>query len=424
MFFITSTVTVLIAVTIQATKGQFQLEQSHPKCGARECVIISGCPAVLKLVFQVKAGDPEAKKQLLTNHCGFENSLPKVCCDRKGDITEKPRIFPNSQTIRPKSAVTSVPIPSSTTPSTTPSTTTQETTPFTTQTTTTSLPPRFSPRTILKEDFSNINSPKCGIRTSLNFRITFGETAAEGQFPWVVSLIYKNRRRVAIPLCGGALVSGQHVITAAHCDASQSGFSLSSVIMGQTDISAPLQLPGLEVDVDKVVRHPQFRRNPVAEMDIAIIKLVQPVTFTDMIRPICLFSPDIEEVEDPVNGLIVAGWGRTERKRSSELLQFTFLDAVPMNECQAVYGVAGKEGKLGAITELEILKSQLCAQGTGATDSCTGDSGGPLMAQVGSTWYLAGVVSFGTQQCDSSLPGVYTRVSHFYSWIQNTMLTA
>eukprot|EP00092_Neocalanus_flemingeri_P038358 GFUD01041761.1.p1 GENE.GFUD01041761.1~~GFUD01041761.1.p1 ORF type:complete len:414 (-),score=82.69 GFUD01041761.1:50-1291(-) len=413
MFFITSTVTVLIAVTIQATKGQFQLEQSHPKCGARECVIISGCPAVLKLVFQVKAGDPEAKKQLLTNHCGFENSLPKVCCDRKGDITEKPRIFPNSQTIIPKSAVTSVPIPSSTTPSTT----TQETTPFTTKTTTTSLPPRFSPRTILKEDFSSINSPKCGIRTSLNFRITFGETAAEGQFPWVVSLIYKNRRRVAIPLCGGALVSSQHVITAAHCDASQSGFSLSSVILGQTDISAPVQLPGLEVDVDKVVRHPQFRSSPVAEMDIAIIKLVQPVTFTDMIRPICLFSPDIEELEDPVNGLVVAGWGKTERESSSKLLQFTFLDSVPMKECQAAYRASG-------LFDFDILKSQLCAEGKDETDSCIGDSGGPLMAQVGSTWYLAGVVSFGTQQCDSSLPGVYTRVSHFYSWIQNTMQTA
>jgi len=218
-------------------------------------------------------------------------------------------------------------------------------------------------------------------------------------------------------------VSSQHVITAAHCDASQGGFSLSSVILGQTDISAPVELPGLEIDVENVVRHPEFRRNPVAEMDIAIIKLVQPVLFTDMMRPVCLFSPDTEQVEDPVNGLVVAGWGRTERKRSSELLQFTFLDSVPMAECQAVYGVAGKEGRLGPISDLDILSSQLCAQGTGATDSCTGDSGGPLMAQVGNTWYLAGVVSFGTQQCDSSLPGIYTRISHFHAWIQGVLQT-
>ena len=40
---------------------------------------------------------------------------------------------------------------------------------------------------------------------------------------------------------------------------------------------------------------------------------------------------------------------------------------------------------LGPVTTLEILQSQLCAQGTGATDSCTGDSGGPIMARVRKT---------------------------------------
>jgi len=218
-------------------------------------------------------------------------------------------------------------------------------------------------------------------------------------------------------------VSSQHVITAAHCDASQGGFSLSSVILGQTDISAPVELPGLEIDIEKVVRHPQYSTNPVAEMDIAIIKLVQPLLFTDRIRPVCLYSPNSEEVEDPVNDLVVAGWGRTERARSSSTLQFTFLDSVPRAKCQSVYTVAEKEGRLGPITDFIILESQLCAQGSGATDSCSGDSGGPLMAQVGSTWYLAGVVSFGTQQCDSSLPGVYTRVQHFHQWIQTTLLS-
>ena len=31
--------------------------------------------------------------------------------------------------------------------------------------------------------------------------------------------------------------------------------------------------------------------------------------------------------------------------------------------------------------------------------------------QVGNSWFLTGVVSFGTNACDSSLPGVYTRTS-------------
>ena len=65
--------------------------------------------------------------------------------------------------------------------------------------------------------------------------------------------------------------------------------------------------------------------------------------------------------------------------------------------------------------------SQLCAQGEGGTDSCSGDSGGPLLAVAGGRWYLAGVVSFGTQRCDSSLPGVYTRVASYWDWLREAM---
>merc|ERR1712130_883498 len=83
------------------------------------------------------------------------------------------------------------------------------------------------------------------------------------------------------------------------------------------------------------------------------------------------------------------------------------------------YNRAAAKGKLGpGITSLSLLDSQLCARGESATDSCSGDSGEPLMAVLGGRWYLAGVVSFGTQRCDSSLPGVYTRVSSFWQWIE------
>ena len=66
---------------------------------------------------------------------------------------------------------------------------------------------------------------------------------------------------------------------------------------------------------------------------------------------------------------------------------------------------------------------QVCAKGDRGTDSCSGDSGGPLMVQTAgdqSRWFLTGVVSFGTNECDSSLPGVYTDIAAFYDWIQDT----
>ena len=116
-------------------------------------------------------------------------------------------------------------------------------------------------------------------------------------------------------------------------------------------------------------------------------------------------------VED-VGELIVAGWGRTEKARSSPTLQYTHLSRVDTGQCDDDYKETG----------IRIGETQVCAQGEGGTDSCSGDSGGPLMRHVvGDRWYLAGVVSFGTNHCNSALPGVYTNIASFYDWILETL---
>jgi secreted trypsin-like serine protease len=43
-------------------------------------------------------------------------------------------------------------------------------------------------------------------------RITGGNTAARGQFPWQIALIIDYAW-----FCGGSLISAQWVLTAAHC---------------------------------------------------------------------------------------------------------------------------------------------------------------------------------------------------------------
>lgn len=74
-----------------------------------------------------------------------------------------------------------------------------------------------------------------------------------------------------------------------------------------------------------------------------------------------------------------------------------------------------------AVRKVDIVSSQICAGGEYAKDSCDGDSGGPLMRRVGSSWTLEGVVSFGNRCGLDNWPGIYTRVSEYESWIKRNL---
>lgn len=51
--------------------------------------------------------------------------------------------------------------------------------------------------------------------------------------------------------------------------------------------------------------------------------------------------------------------------------------------------------------------------------SLQGDSGGPMVSKQGSVWVQSGIVSFGFGCARPNLPGVYSRVSRYQSWIKS-----
>ena len=72
--------------------------------------------------------------------------------------------------------------------------------------------------------------------------------------------------------------------------------------------------------------------------------------------------------------------------------------------------------------------TQLCAGGELGKDSCNGDSGGGLFSDLldgtdgkPRQWQVVGIVSFGSSRCGDGKPGVYTRVSQYTQWIEQTM---
>lgn len=73
------------------------------------------------------------------------------------------------------------------------------------------------------------------------------------------------------------------------------------------------------------------------------------------------------------------------------------------------------------VEEKVIGEKQICA-GVIGKDSCSGDSGGPIMRlvklpdQKSPQWFQEGVVSWG-QDCATDHPGIYTRVTSYMDWI-------
>ena len=147
-----------------------------------------------------------------------------------------------------------------------------------------------------------------------------------------------------------------------------------------------------------------------------MIKLQRPVTFRRGLRPACL--PDkyrgfpLASLNDKPK---VVGWGQTDNNKPvSPRLQQVSVPLVDNPTCNDKYGAA--------IAGVDIGSTQLCA-GEDGKDSCSGDSGGPMLSSElnDGRWAVIGIVSFGARGlCANSLfPGVYTRVDKYLDWIQS-----
>jgi len=50
-----------------------------------------------------------------------------------------------------------------------------------------------------------------------------------------------------------------------------------------------------------------------------------------------------------------------------------------------------------------------------------GDSGGPILQWTGNYWEQVGIVSYGYGCADPDYPGIYTRLSYYYDWMNDIL---
>ena len=146
--------------------------------------------------------------------------------------------------------------------------------------------------------------------------------------------------------------------------------------------------------------------------DFALAHLFERVTFSSILYPVCLPSPERNYEQREV---VATGWGvvNDATGESTDILQEVELSTITNLQCitNTVY------------TKKNITPATICARGQGK-DSCRGDSGGPLLAHEGGGHYFSvvGVTSFGNGCARPNAPGVYARVSIVLNWIHQNIL--
>ncbi|KAG8283308.1 serine-type endopeptidase activity protein [Homalodisca vitripennis] len=342
-----------------------------PNLEAGECRNIKNCPVLLEYVRQSVA---PTSTFLRDSNCGFEGLDALVCCP---ELSSRLTPWENGGTNRNRS------------------------------TSTTRRPSSNSP--------SRISGNECG-RSNLQIdRIVGGTTVALGAWPWVAALGYRSRTRSDLQwLCGGALVTNRHIVTAGHCVIIPSTMTLSVARLGDINLDDNVSDGASPVDmqVDRTIPHPEYRTNAKVN-DIAIVKLRSAVQFSDHIQPICLPSSSLLRSNTFVGQTpYVAGWGALFfRGPSTKSLQQVDIDITDEESCKNAY-----RNERGAVIDNRVL----CA-GKAGKDACQGDSGGPLMLDQGAVYYLIGVVSYGKKCAEPGYPGVYTRVTSFVDWINRNL---
>ncbi|XP_015593322.1 serine protease snake isoform X2 [Cephus cinctus] len=251
--------------------------------------------------------------------------------------------------------------------------------------------------------------------------ILVGVNVRFGEFPYMAALGYRdtNEKNVEVIkyLCGGTLISLQHVLTAAHCVSNIQSRVPVLVRLGNDDLGTVIPDP-LEIPISKIIIHPEYNLSTYYH-DIAILKLEKKVYRSFLVQPICIQMKSLTEMNLSKNDtLTVTGWGATSvyGDGSTKLLKAEELRFVGNDECSKAYTdhrwiPSGLDNHMICAIDKNITRG---------ADTCQGDSGGPLLIKSENNLTLVGVTSFG-QSCGGPSPGVYISVHSYLDWIEKTV---
>ena len=253
------------------------------------------------------------------------------------------------------------------------------------------------------------SSTDCGVSNRdavRSFRIFGGKRVLRGTWPWQVSM-----QKEGYHSCGGSIINERWIVTAAHCfeavsfldylyDINNTDPRIWQMVVGEHKLYDKRH--GKNFSVGKIIQHHMYDSNNKTDPhDIAMVKLKSPLVFGRYIKPICL--PRRRHNFDGNRKCFATGWGRNEDTDTPHRLYQVRHKVKPNSKCRW----------------RGLADSHVCF-GKDAVGTCDGDSGGPLSCKDGEKWYLAGITSWGSVNCQL-LESVFVRTSHFLKWVRGIM---
>jgi hypothetical protein len=197
--------------------------------------------------------------------------------------------------------------------------------------------------------------------------------------------------------CSGTLISDSVVLTAGHCLAA---YSRPYVFFG-----SDVRQSGEYRASSQGVIHPNYNGQSITN-DIAIVLLASPAPSDITPIPYLPSNLGLSAADEGVTTVDFSGFGQDERNNSGVKLHVEdVIDVV----CDSSGGCAG------------YVNNRMFGYDQEPGGPCSGDSGGPAYVVRNGREYVAGVTSYGDQNC--SQYGASTTVDRFADWISGYVAT-
>lgn len=218
------------------------------------------------------------------------------------------------------------------------------------------------------DDSSGLSNNACGV-VGLNSRIINGTECSNSQNSGIVRIFIDNGEG----LCTGTMITPTQVLTAAHCfDGSTDS---ASIVIGD-DVAS-----GTRIFATGVVPHPGYKSSDDNTFDLAVLNLSSPANLATLPIVIGRSVADGDVVS-------IFGFGTDENENPNAVL---------------------KSGEM-KISEVRDLQIGAAFNGDGS-NTCFGDSGGPLLLGHNQRIGIVGILSFGTREdCREGDTSFFTNV--------------